>query len=282
MKDHFFELSIKPNFYYELFSDFILSLGITCIEEKDACIIVRSQEDLSDILWGVNEYKKRLEDIYDKKINLETKIEKKQNIDWIKKYQDGVKPIQIGSFYIRPSWEKPKNDLLDIIIDPALAFGSGHHESTATCIKLIQKYSSHIKTAIDVGCGSGILSIIMAKLGANVDGCDTDEQAIISTTNNANKNNIKLCKFWCGSISNLDKKYDFVVANIIADVIFVLKDDLQKILNQEGYLLLSGILDKYDDRIKDSFSDLTLLEHEKLNEWSSFIFKNNLRNKSEH
>ncbi|ASM38877.1 MAG: 50S ribosomal protein L11 methyltransferase [Campylobacter sputorum] len=273
MKDHFFELSIKSSLYFELFSDFIFSLGITCIEQKDDYLIIRSEENLDDVLWGIKEYAKRLEEIYNKKIVIESKLEKKENIDWIKKYQDSVQPIQIGDFYIRPSWEKPKNSLLDIIIDPALAFGSGHHESTATCIQLIQKYTKDTKTALDVGCGSGILSIIMSKLGLSVDSCDTDEQAIQSTLSNAKKNSVSLNNLWCGSISNLEKKYDFVVANIIADVIFVLKNDLKKAINKDGYLLLSGILNKYDDRIKDSFSDLTLLEHEKLNEWSSFIFK---------
>lgn len=273
MVDHFFELSIKPSAFYELFSDFIFSLGITCIEQKDDCLIIRDEEDLSDILWGVSEYAKRLEEIYGQEIVVESKLEKKENIDWIKKYQDSVRPIQIGNFYIRPSWEESKEDFIDIIIDPALAFGSGHHETTSTCIKLIQKYAKDTKTAIDVGCGSGILSIIMTKLGLTVDSCDTDEQAINSTISNASKNAVNLNNFWCGSISDLNKTYDFVVANIIADVIFILEKDLKKALDKNGYLLLSGILNKYDDRIKEHFKDLTLLEHEKLNEWSSFVFK---------
>ena len=179
----------------------------------------------------------------------------------------------VDKIYIRPSWEEPLNGVTNIIIDPALAFGSGHHESTNSCLQLLQKYAKSGDTALDVGCGSGILSIALAKLGCKVDACDTDEQATQSSLSNAQLNEVKFNKIWTGSIANLEQKYDIVVANIIADVIFMLSNDLKKSLKKGGYLVLSGILNKYEDRIKDTFKDLELVEIKQANDWVSFVYK---------
>ena len=213
---------------------------------------------------------------------MEISIEKKPNLDWINEYKKGVEPIAVGRFFVRPSWyekadlkDENGKDLIDIIIDPALAFGSGHHESTNMCLNLISKYAdvNSQKTALDVGCGSGILSVALAKLGIKVSSCDTDEQAVYATEQNAKKNGAEIDEIWVGSISNLTNSYDLVVANIIADVILMLQNDLKKSVKKGGILILSGILEKYLDRIKNSFSELNLLEVKQKNEWVSLVFK---------
>ncbi len=228
------------------------------------------------------EYKKALENSLKTKINLEISVEKKPNLDWINEYKKGVEPIAVGRFFVRPSWcekadlkDENGQNLIDIIIDPALAFGSGHHESTNMCLNLISKYTDANlqKTALDVGCGSGILSVALAKLGIKVSSCDTDEQAVYATEQNAKKNGAKIDEIWVGSISNLTNSYDLVVANIIADVILMLQNDLKKSVKKGGILILSGILEKYLDRIKNSFSELNLLEVKQKNEWVSLVFK---------
>ena len=128
-------------------------------------------------------------------------------------------------------------------------------------------------SALDVGCGSGILSIALSKLGCVTDACDTDEQAVQSSQKNAELNGVKFNQIWTGSVANLDKKYDVVVANIIADVILMLKNDLINLLKEGSYLVLAGVLDKYETRILEAFSSLKPVENQTKNEWKSFVFQ---------
>lgn len=273
MKDKFYELSIKTSNFYDEILELVFSFGVTCVEELDHEIIIREEYDLKDIAWGVEEYTKGLSSVRKISNDLKISLNLKENKDWLGEYKKAVKPILVDKIYIRPSWEEPLNGVTNIIIDPALAFGSGHHESTNSCLQLLQKYTKSGDTALDVGCGSGILSIALAKLGCNVDACDTDEQATQSSLSNAQLNEVKFNKIWTGSIANLEQKYDIVVANIIADVIFMLSNDLKKSLKKGGYLVLSGILNKYEDRIKDTFKDLELVEIKQANDWVSFVYK---------
>ena len=273
MKDKFYELSIKTSNFYDEILELVFSFGVTCVEELDHEIIIREEYDLKDIVWGVEEYVKALSSVRKISNDLKISLNLKENKDWLGEYKKAVKPILVDKIYVRPSWEEPLNGVTNIIIDPALAFGSGHHESTNSCLQLLQKYTKSGNTALDVGCGSGILSIALSKLGCIVDACDTDEQATQSSLSNAKLNEVKFNKIWTGSIANLEQKYDIVVANIIADVIFMLSNDLKKSLKKGGYLVLSGILSKYEDRIKDTFKDLELIEIKQSNDWSSFVYK---------
>jgi ribosomal protein L11 methyltransferase (prmA) len=272
MQDKFYELSLKTTAFYDEILELLFELGVTCIEEKDGEIIVRDEDDLSQIEWGAREYAAKLSEITGTANDLLTKICERENKDWIDEYKKAVQPILLDKIYVRPSWEAPKKGAIDIIIDPALAFGSGHHESTSSCILFLQKYAKSGCSALDVGCGSGILSIALAKLGCIVDACDTDDQATQSASANAELNGVKFNKIWTGSIANLRQKYDIVVANIIADVIFMLANDLKRALKDGAVLVLSGILEKYQDRVEDTFKELKLVEKKQLNDWMSYVF----------
>lgn len=274
MKEFYFELIVRSN-ALEFFKNFAFEMGVDAVEFKDDFFIIRDEDksSIDTLKFAFLEYKKSLEKALNLKIDLELKDEKKKNIDWIDEYKKGVQPVEVGEIYIHPSWEKPKDNKLNLMIDPALAFGSGHHESTNMCLSLIQKYKNGYKSALDVGCGSGILSIALSKLGLEITACDTDAQAVLATKENALKNNIELFEIYTGSVTNTDKTYDIVVANIIADVIIVLKNDLIKSLNKGGILILSGILEKYFDKIKKEFCQLELVESLQKNDWVSFVFK---------
>ena len=261
-------LKIKQE-YVDLFIEFIFDLGIEALEEKDDGIYVRSQEPLDDIIWSLEVLSSKIND----NAIIDLKLSKKENKDWIDEYKKSIKPIQIDNIYIHTTWQKSKDGFLNIKIDPALAFGSGHHESTNSCIRLLQKYAKKNYLALDVGCGSGILSIILAKLGCNVQICDTDELAIESSKSNAKLNNVKFDDIWLGSIDKSQKKYDLIVANIIADVILILNKDLKDHLKDDGILILSGILNKYEEKIKDNFKELKLIDSIISNEWVSLVYK---------
>ena len=274
MKDKFYELEVLcSQELRELFEDLVFSLGVTCTQETAGGFIIRDEDELDEVEFGLQEYAKSLQDALGREIEFKTTKSQKENKDWLNEYKKNVRPIEIGKFYIHPSWEESKDRFENIIIDPALAFGSGHHESTSACIEYLQKYATIGKSALDVGCGSGILSIALAKLGCVVDACDTDEQAVQSSQKNAELNGVKFNQIWTGSVANLDKKYDVVVANIIADVILMLKNDLINLLKEGSYLVLAGVLDKYETRILEAFSSLKLIENQTKNEWKSFVFQ---------
>lgn len=284
MKDFFYEMIVKSANASELFKNFAFELGVTCVEERGERFIIRDEEDLQNLKFAFEEFKKALARSLNLDADLQIEISKKQNKDWLDEYKKGVAPVAVGKFYVRPSWCERLQDraLIDLLIDPALAFGSGHHESTNMCLALLSELTRAGMSALDVGCGSGILSIAMKKLGAKVSACDTDEQAVVATRQNAEKNGVQIDKIWLGSVSSLNEQsssksaqpqFDLIVANIIADVILILSADLKKALKPGGKLVLSGILEKYKDRIKQAFSDLNFVQMKKQNEWLSFVYE---------
>ena len=284
MKDFFYEMIVKSANASELFKNFAFELGVTCVEERGEYFIIREEEDPQNLKFAFEEFKKALARSLNLDADLQIEISKKPNIDWIEQYKKGVAPVAVGKFYVRPSWCERSQDcaLIDLLIDPALAFGSGHHESTNMCLALLSELARDGMSALDVGCGSGILSIAMKKLGAKVSACDTDEQAVAATQQNAEKNGVQIDQIWLGSVSSLSEQgssaaaqpqFDLIVANIIADVILILSADLKKALKPGGKLVLSGILEKYKDRIEQAFSDLNFVQMKKQNEWLSFVYE---------
>jgi ribosomal protein L11 methyltransferase len=271
MKDKYYELSVEVDAFKDEIENFLIERFNNGIEERDNQLVLRSEENFDKLIEELKGYIKALEQIFNTKINLKLKIEEKSNIDWIENYKKSIKPIEIEEFYIHPSWYENKEGKINIIIDPALAFGSGHHETTRSCVKAINKYVKENDTLLDVGCGSGILSIVAAKKGAVVDLCDTDELAIKSAKENFELNDVRYNDIWVGSAGDTYKKYDVVVANIIADILIFIANDLKSKVN--GYLILSGIIDKYKNKVLQKYKEFELVEEIPENEWVTLVLK---------
>jgi len=270
MRNSYFELTVSTDErYVDLIADFIMNLCDEAVEFGTDKIIIRSEKNLS----FVKDALLSLQTDLPRDIRMDFTLEEKENIDWIKAYQESIEPIEAGKFYIFPSWYEPKENLINIKIDPALAFGSGHHATTYSCLEAISEYVKPNDSVIDVGCGSGILGLAATKLGATVALCDTDPISVDSCEANFKLNEEVYDKLWQGSIDKADGTYDVVIANIIADVLRFLANDLKKAVNRGGYLILSGILDKKETLVKESFKDLNLVQRTLKDEWVTLIYK---------
>ena len=277
MQEEYFELSIHPVKYFNLFNDFVFELGVSAVEQKDGCIIVRDENDLKEVQWGVERFAEELSKNKHEDIKVTQNLSKKKNIDWIEKYKNSITPVQVDKFYIHPTWEKDKENFINILIDPALSFGTGHHESTSSCLELLGNLVKNSDFILDVGCGSGILAIAASKMGAIVDLCDSDPLSIESAKKNFKLNKAKYHHIWEGSVNKSKNQYDIVVANIVADVLIMISKDLKKSVKTNGSLILSGILDKYFDIVLSKYNDFTLIKTIKNKEWVTLYLKKDKR-----
>lgn len=277
MQDTYYELIARPSSHSQLFCDFLLELTDEAVEETDGSLVVRSEEPLKIIQWGLEQFAHSLSEALQESITVTIQCEQKRNEDWIKNYQQSIQPIAIDPFYVRPSWHPPKpsddNHCIDIIIDPSLAFGSGHHESTANCLALLPEMVEPHTEVLDVGCGSGILSIACAKLGATVDLCDTDPLALQGSRQNFETNQSAFRHIWEGSAHQRSDSYDLVIANIVADVLIFIATDLKSAVKQGGHLLLSGIVSAQKDKLLRKFSDLEMLQERCSNGWHTLLYR---------
>lgn len=201
--------------------------------------------------------------------------------DWATAWKKYYKPFSISeNMVIKPSWEEytPKAGETVIELDPGMAFGTGTHETTRLCAQMLEKYIKSGNRVIDLGCGSGILSIIAAKLGAqHVLAADIDETAVKVTRENCIINGVEDKVTAVRAIlDGLEKqKAEVMVANIIADVIVGISFQVSNYIKSNGFLITSGIIKERKDEVINAYTSLgfVLTESMELGEWVAIVFK---------
>ena len=181
---------------------------------------------------------------------------------------------------VKPSWEdyeKQEGDLI-IELDPGMAFGTGTHETTSMCIRELENYVDETKTVFDIGCGSGILAIAAAQLGAKeVVAGDLDEVAVKVSKENCEINRVsdKVVVKHGSLFEVVDSKADVIVANIIADIIKILAKDVSKFLKEDGVFISSGIILAKIDEVCEALEEngFEIVKVERLGEWSAIVSK---------
>lgn len=188
-------------------------------------------------------------------------------MDWRNNWKQYFFPIPVGEkLLIRPSWrdEYDAGDRKVINIDPGMAFGTGNHETTRLCLKCLEKYVKEGDKVLDVGCGSGILSIASVLLGAeSAFGVDIDPTAVRTADENAQMNSVSdKCRFVAGNLTDkVEGVYNIVVANIVADAIIMLSADVKKFMGDNSVYIMSGIIDKrHDDVLSAIEKDFEVIE----------------------
>ena len=185
-------------------------------------------------------------------------------------------------FVVKPTWREytANDDELVIELDPGRAFGTGSHPTTSLCLKLMEENVKNGDSVIDIGTGSGILMIASKKLGANeIWGTDIDEVAIEVAKENLELNNVydENVKLAVGNLLKIvnNKRFDVVIANILADIIILLLEDVEKVMKENGIAIFSGIIeDKLSEVVKKiQDKNLEIVEIKEEKEWRAILVK---------
>ena len=202
--------------------------------------------------------------------------------DWAESWKQYYKPIPLGRITIVPAWEKyeAKDGEILVRMDPGMAFGTGTHETTRLVVQLMQEELRGGERVLDVGTGSGILSICASKLGAKwANAYDIDPVAVKVARDNAESDG---CHNITVGVSDLladvdlsEGKYDFCVANIVADIILRMLPDIHTYLTDEAPLILSGIIEPRADEVRDALVQYGwhVVREAKENDWVAMLVR---------
>lgn len=257
---------------------------INVLEHKGKFAVVKAyfaeEDNIEEILGYVNE---KLVELKEMGIDLgEAKVEheKMYEEDWANTWKQYYKPSKVGEkIVVKPIWEEYEQKEWELVVnlDPGMAFGTGTHETTRMCIQALEKYVKEESTVFDVGCGSGILAIAAAKLGAKLAvGVDLDPVAVESSIENVGYNNLNNIEILHGNLVEvIDGKSDIVVANILAEIICILTDDVKRVMKDGGVFITSGIIHDRVDMVCEKLeaTGFEVIEKNRDGEWNCIVAK---------
>jgi ribosomal protein L11 methyltransferase len=198
--------------------------------------------------------------------------EKVEEQDWEGGWRSGFPPFEVEGWIIAPPWEIPKDADQVLVIEPGQGFGTGRHESTRAALRHLLRLvrQGGLQTALDVGCGSGILALAAARLGLHARGIDVEPAAVKDAERNAQHNGV-VAEFSTTPISGVQGRWDLVLANLHAELLVELADELLRVTGQ--YLVMAGILADKRAQVQARFAELELLEEETDGEWVSLVYR---------
>lgn len=208
-------------------------------------------------------------------IILQARYEKSEEKDWNALWAQQFTGIEAGNIFVRPPWIDKKENFIDLVIEPGMAFGTGSHETTLLSLRALADYMKAGFCVYDVGTGSGILAILAKVMGAaDVYGIEIDAKALENARLNARLNGVAPHFSQGDLLRGCTKKADLIVANILPPVLKRMKEDAYALLKDKGILLLSGILDIRVQEIMDVYGDsFTLIDNRSMGQWHVLILE---------
>ena len=273
-----FKFQKKNEFDWDFVEEEIFNSGY------DGVIIKTYITEERDVSEDIKSIKERIDGLKEFGIDVGEAIVELSYVDeedWANEWKNYYKPTKIGEkIVVKPTGEEYEAGDEDLIIelDPGMAFGTGTHETTSMCIRELEKYVKPESKVFDIGCGSGILAIAAAKLGArDVLAVDLDEVAVKVSKENIELNNVsKSVKALHGNLMEVvTDKADIVVANIIADIIKLLAKDIKNFMKDDAVFISSGIIHAKVDEVKEALvsNGLEIVHVESLGEWNAIVSK---------
>ena len=200
--------------------------------------------------------------------------------DWIDVWKKHFRPIRLGRIVVVPEWieyEKQEGEEV-VLLDSNMAFGTGEHETTSSCVELMQEYVTPDSVCIDVGCGSGILGISAIKLGAKKAYLtDIDPIAVTSANHNAELNGVakKTVVAHSNLLDDTDIVGDVMMANITGEILKMLAPSIPKNLKKDGVLILSGIIESRLQMVKEAYEavGMKIIRETRKDEWFALVLK---------
>lgn len=251
-------------------------------EETIITFYLENTDEANKIIDDISESLSALQSKNDEMVKfVEIEMLEVSDEDWMNSYKDHFKTIKLtDTIVIKPSWEKmPTDENLKVVeLDPGMAFGTGSHETTSMCIKLMEILDCADKDVLDIGTGSGILAIVADLLGADdVLGIDIDETAVEVAKENAQKNNCKdNVQFMQGDLADgLDFKADIVVANLMAELVAKLSKSVIYHMKKDAYFVSSGILAEKEKLVVDAITSngMQVIDIMRDGEWIAIVAK---------
>jgi len=202
-----------------------------------------------------------------------------QHSDWNESWKKSFKPLDVGTlFTILPPWEKQNGDRIPLIIDPGMAFGTGHHGTTRSCLVLMERYAPSVarKRFLDLGTGTGLLAIAARKIGfSKVIGVDTDPLAIEASRKNMLLNRSEGIELFEGDIHAAAGTYDMIAANLISGTLVELAGEIASRSGPSGVVIMSGILEGQNEEVETAAEKAGLRFTERLldGKWITLAFR---------
>jgi ribosomal protein L11 methyltransferase len=273
----------------EAVSNFLMEQGAAGIEENEEdqkgerlkAYFLRDGRE-GGVLGALRRYLKSLQTIQPKISQAKIETITIPDQDWGEKWKKFFKPFQVTSrVVVKPPWSsfQPENSKVSIIINPGMAFGTGTHATTKLCIRALERgLRKKGLSVLDVGTGSGILSILAGRMGAGeVLGVDTDEVAVQVARENVRQNRVSdLVKVRKGSIGRIRRQFDVVVANIDFKALRRMRQPLLRHLKKKGLLILSGILEGEECSLRQYYMEtghLRWVQSTREGEWVCLTFR---------
>jgi ribosomal protein L11 methyltransferase len=212
-------------------------------ESEDATLEARENVVVTGYLRGDLETGAQLRKFWQEAgLEASLEIEPVETKDWANQWRENFPPLEIGPFLVTPTWEDVEpSDKIIIRLDPGLAFGTGQHPTTHMCLELLAKVVQPGTRLLDVGCGSGILSVAGAKLGATVTGSDLDPWCVEATLENAKLNDVEIEVHGDADLGWMKAPFPLVIANLMSDLLIRLSAELARVTEVGGTLVVSGI-----------------------------------------
>lgn len=240
--------------------------GLWIEEKRDGTIIRAYSQDVSAFIDYLKKLDLKIKDIA---------IVQEQPVDYSELTRRYFRPIKIEDMTIIAPWNKKVKHNRHILIEPGMAFGTGRHESTRLMFKLMKDVNMKDRSVLDLGCGSGILSLYANHLGAKrIVAVDNDTDAVESAKKNVDLNCVNNLELICADITKIKGLFDIILANLDIKTFMCHASHIKKLLPIGGIIIVSGVLVKNTKNVAMLFHPLSLLRSVKKNSWCGLVFEN--------